>query len=159
VTVLNPDEPPVAEDLYITVYSGRTTNFSLPAYDPDGKPVELFIITEPQGGVDKVKLSSEKLVSVGGLRRKVRDALNDPNVECRMSNVEELNGVAGLQGLNPLTFYAPDEVVPDYGLTFRHVGWNQSGLCLLFLRFESVVPDSQPCHSDAVTLRETLLET
>ena len=72
VNIMNTNDPPVAEDLHITVYSGRTTNFSLPAYDPDGNPVELYIISEPQSSSGTVTMSSESVVSIGGLRRKVR---------------------------------------------------------------------------------------
>ena len=65
------DDPPVAEDLQITVYSGRDTSIELPAYDPDGTPVEIYIMTEPQGSGQVLKLTNEKLVSINGQRRKV----------------------------------------------------------------------------------------
>ncbi len=66
------DTPPVADDLDIIVYSGRSTRFVLPAYDPDGTPVDIFILAEPVGGSDVLRLTDETLVSMGGQRRKVQ---------------------------------------------------------------------------------------
>lgn len=65
------DDPPVAEDMDLTLYSGRNTTFSLAAYDPDGSPIEVYILKEPQGGASILKLAEESTVSVNGLRRKV----------------------------------------------------------------------------------------
>ena len=135
MNVLNTNDPPVAEDLHITVYSGRTTNFSLPAYDPDGNPVELYIITEPQSGSGTIKMSSENVVSIGGLRRKVRSPAQQMTPHQTtfviglfqsMKKMVTCLALLVLQGLNPVSFYAPDEVIPDYGVTFRYV--NNSGL-------------------------------
>ena len=126
MNVLNKDDPPVAEDLSITVYSGRTTNFSLPAYDPDGNPVELYIITEPQSGSGGITMTSESVVSVGSLRRKVCMHFGAADYLLRPRSLLCLNlwriDIIGLvlQGLNPVSFYAPDELIPDYGVTFRY---------------------------------------
>ena len=69
--ILNTDDPPVAEEHHVTVYSGRETTFSLPAYDPDGSPVEIYILKEPQGASQVLKLTDEELVGTTGQRRKV----------------------------------------------------------------------------------------
>ena len=80
VNIMNTNDPPVAEDLYMTVYSGRITKFPLPAYDPDGDPVELYIITEPQSSSGTIiTMSSESDVSIGGLRRKVCSPVQQTN--------------------------------------------------------------------------------
>ena len=71
VGIQGKDDPPVAEDFEITVYSGRDTTIELPAYDADGTPVEIYIMTEPQGAGQVLKLTEEKLISVNGQRRKV----------------------------------------------------------------------------------------
>lgn len=55
----------------MTVYSGRTTTISLPASDPDGTPVDIYVLTEPQGGAEALKLTGEQLVGISGQRRYV----------------------------------------------------------------------------------------
>ena len=72
IDVVNTDDPPVAEEHHVTVYSGRETTFSLPAYDPDGSPVEIYILREPQGAGEVLQLTDEQLVGLSGQRRKVR---------------------------------------------------------------------------------------
>eukprot|EP00873_Tetraselmis_striata_P025523 jgi/Tetstr1/445787/TSEL_033434.t1 len=94
IDILPSDDPPVAQDMHITVYSGRNTTFSLPAYDPDGVPVELFILTEPQGAGEALSLTDEAFVSGTSQRRK---------------------------GRNPITFYAPAAAIPDYTRSFSYV--------------------------------------
>ncbi len=76
--VVNTDDPPVAGELRLTVYSGRPVTFSLPAYDPDGAPVEIFIVKEPQGASQTLTLTEEQTVGSSGQRRKV-DAANRLN--------------------------------------------------------------------------------
>ena len=71
VSILPVDDPPVADDLDIVVYSGRSTQFSLPAYDPDGTRVDIFILNEPVGGNEALQLTEETVVSMGSQRRKV----------------------------------------------------------------------------------------
>ena len=69
--ILNTDDPPVAEDFEVTVYSGRPATINLPAYDPDGTPLEIFILKEPQGAGQVLKLTDEQTVGTSG-RRKVK---------------------------------------------------------------------------------------
>lgn len=66
------DDLPVAEDLHVTVYSGKSTVFDLPTYDPEGNNLEIYIMTEPQGTTEILRLTGEQFVSIGGQRRKVR---------------------------------------------------------------------------------------
>ena len=65
----------MANNLAMTVYSGRNTTFSLPSYSPDGNRLEIYILNEPQGAAAALSLADEQSVSAGGLRRKV-GALN-----------------------------------------------------------------------------------
>ena len=65
------DDPPTAEDLYITLYTGKPTEFTLPIYDPDGSPMEIYIMTEPAGRSETIALTDESSISIGGSRRKV----------------------------------------------------------------------------------------
>ena len=69
--ILNTDDPPVAEDFEVIVYSGRPATINLPASDPDGTPVEIYILKEPQGAGQVLKLTDEQAVGTSG-RRKVR---------------------------------------------------------------------------------------
>jgi hypothetical protein len=94
LTIQAVDDPPVAEDLDITVYSGRNTVFNVPGYDPEGAPVELFILAEPKGGAAFLQLTDARPVAPGSLRR---------------------------QGLNPVTVVVPADVVPDYSRIFSYV--------------------------------------
>jgi hypothetical protein len=73
VVIQAEDDPPVAEDMDLILYSGRNTTFPLAAYDPDGSPIEIFILKEPQGGTSTLKLTDEAPVSANGLRRKVSE--------------------------------------------------------------------------------------
>jgi hypothetical protein len=95
------DDPPIAEDLTVTVYSGVNTSITLPAYDPDGDPVELFIVTEPPGGAEALSLAYETSVGGSSSRRK---------------------------GRNPVAFFAPADPVPDFTRSFRSL--SHSSLCL-----------------------------
>ena len=74
------DDPPVAEDLSITVYSGRSTTVELPAWDPDGTELEIYILTEPQGGANVLSLTDETTVGSTGNRRKVRSQISHGHV-------------------------------------------------------------------------------
>ncbi len=70
------DTAPVARNLTMIAYSGRDVTFNLPAYDPEGGPLEIYILSEPQGAADSLSLTREQSVSIGGLRRKVEILLN-----------------------------------------------------------------------------------
>ena len=71
IQIENVEDPPYAEDLFITVYSGRNTTFELPMWDPDGHPIEIFVMNEPAAGPQILQLSNEKMISLSGQRRKV----------------------------------------------------------------------------------------
>ena len=82
MNIENVDDPPVAEEHHVIVYSGRDTTFSLPAYDPDGTPIEIYILREPQGASQVLKLTDEEPVGLSGQRRKVSHIITATNELC-----------------------------------------------------------------------------
>ena len=78
----NTDDPPVAEEHHVIAYSGRNTTFTLPAYDPDGTPVEIYILREPQGASQVLRLTDEEPVGLSGQRRKVGHIITTTSELC-----------------------------------------------------------------------------
>ena len=71
IQIENVEDTPFTKDLFITVYSGRNTTFELPVSDPDGHPLEIFVMNEPAAGPQVLHLSNEMMISLSGQRRKV----------------------------------------------------------------------------------------
>lgn len=112
------DDAPEASDMAITVYSGRSTTFELPAFDPDGTLVEIFILTEPQGSTGVLRLSDEQAVGSNGQRRKVSTGhslcVHQPGSLRDMTRTSHAR-----QGKNPVTVEFPGLAVPDFARAFR----------------------------------------
>jgi len=57
--------------MFLTTYSGNNLTFDILASDRDNNPLEIYIMTEPTGGSETLRLTNQKWVSIDGLRRKV----------------------------------------------------------------------------------------